>query len=208
MAIITIADEGRKIEDRDAIKAFAEQHGLWYELWDLSRLPDVNASQEEILAAYSGEIEALKLKGGYVTADVINVNPTTPGLDAMLAKFSPEHTHSEDEVRFVVHGRGVFHINPENGPVFAIEMTSGDLINVPAGTRHWFNLCEEKTIITIRLFQDSTGWAPHYVEEAKHKLYQPLCFGPRPLLGPQVGGRLEERPNAGQKPIATGASPQ
>jgi 1,2-dihydroxy-3-keto-5-methylthiopentene dioxygenase len=182
MAIVTIPDENRQVADPETIKAFAEAHGLWYERWELSRLPDVNAGQDEILAAYHDQIEALKVRGGYVTADVINVNPQTPGLDAMLAKFSAEHTHSEDEVRFVVHGRGVFHINPDNGPVFAIEMESGDLINVPAGTRHWFNLCQEKTIITIRLFQDSTGWTPHYIDEARHKLYQPLCFGPRPLF--------------------------
>ena len=187
MAIVTIPDENRTITEPALIKAFAEAHGLWYDRWELSP-PDVKASQEEILAAYHQEIEALKIRGGYVTADVINVSPATPGLDAMLAKFSPEHTHSEDEVRFVVHGRGVFHINPDNGPVFAIEMESGDLINVPAGTRHWFNLCQEKTIITIRLFQDSTGWAPHYIDEARHKLYQPLCFGPRPLIA-QAGER-------------------
>ena len=134
------------------------------------------------MECYKDEIARLNERGGYVTADVINVSPATPGLDAMLQKFSPEHTHSEDEVRFVVHGRGVFHINPVEGPVFAIEMESGDLINVPAGTRHWFNLCDEKTIVTIRLFQDTTGWTPHYLEKSKHLNYQPLCLGPKPTV--------------------------
>ncbi|MCU0880397.1 MAG: cupin domain-containing protein, partial [Pirellulaceae bacterium] len=112
------------------------------------------------------EIERLKSAGGFLTADVINVSPATPGLDGMLAKFSKEHTHSEDEVRFTVKGSGVFHIHPENGPVFAIQVESGDLINVPAGTKHWFDLCSDKTIRCIRLFQDMSGWTPHYVEGA------------------------------------------
>jgi 1,2-dihydroxy-3-keto-5-methylthiopentene dioxygenase len=86
----------------------------------------------------------------------------------------------------VVHGHGVFHINPENGPVFAVEMESGDLINVPAGTRHWFNLCADKTIITIRLFQDTTGWAPYYAENPRHLDYWPLCMGPKPLINAPV----------------------
>ncbi len=92
-----------------------------------------------------------------------------------------EHTHSEDEVRFTVAGRGLFHIHPDNGPVFAVEVESGDLINVPEGTKHWFNLCEDRAIRCIRLFEDMAGWAPHYVEDAVHQQYQPLCFGPEYL---------------------------
>lgn len=182
MAVVTIPYENRRLDDVAQISAFLEEHGLWYERWDLNRLPAIDASQETILNCYKEEIELLNKRGGFTTADVINVSPKTPGLDAMLQKFSPEHTHSEDEVRFVVHGRGVFHINPVSGPVFAVEMESGDLINVPAGTRHWFNLCEEKTIVTIRLFQDTTGWAPHYVDDSKHLNYVPLCLGPKPLI--------------------------
>jgi 1,2-dihydroxy-3-keto-5-methylthiopentene dioxygenase len=152
MARVRIADEHREITDSREIS--------------------------EILAAYQPEIERLKAQGGFVTADVINVSPQTPNLDALLAKFSKEHTHSEDEVRFTVRGAGVFHIHPENGPVFGIQVESGDLINVPAGTRHWFDLCDDKTIRCIRLFQDPAGWAPQYVDDPVHERYSPLCFGP------------------------------
>ena len=132
-----------------------------------------------ILEEFAPEIESLKERGNFVTADVINVNADTPNLDEMLAKFDKEHTHSEDEVRFTVAGRGLFHINPENGPVFAVEVESGDLINVPVGMKHWFNLCSDKQIRCIRLFEDMSGWAPHYIEESVHEKYQPLCFGPK-----------------------------
>jgi 1,2-dihydroxy-3-keto-5-methylthiopentene dioxygenase len=96
----------------------------------------------------------------------------------MLAKFSKEHTHSEDEVRFTVRGSGVFHIHPPGGPVFAIQVESGDLINVPCGTQHWFDLCNDKTIRCIRLFQDKSGWTPHYIEQSVHERYTPVCLGP------------------------------
>ncbi len=109
---------------------------------------------------------------------MINVSPATPNLDAMLAKFSKEHTHTEDEVRFTVRGSGVFHIHPKNGPVFAIQIESGDLINVPRGTQHWFDLCEDKTIRCIRLFQDQSGWTPHYIDGGVHENYSPVCLGP------------------------------
>ena len=125
-------------------------------------------------------------QGGYVTADVINVNPETPNLETLLDRFRSEHTHSEDEVRFILKGRGLFHIHPPSGPVFAIQVEAGDLINVPKGTQHWFDLCGEKTIRAIRLFQDKSGWTPQYIEGSFHGNYQPLCSG-RPTF-PASGG--------------------
>jgi len=125
----------------------------------------------------SREIEALKTRGGYVTADVIDVSSTTPGLDAMLAKFNREHWHDEDEVRFIIAGSGVFHIHGQDGAVVAIEVSAGDLIRVPRGTMHWFNLCTERRIRAIRLFQDKSGWTPHYSDSRVDRNYLPLCLG-------------------------------
>ena len=48
--------------------------------------------------------EELKRRGGYVTADVIDVSPETLNLEVMLAKFNREHGHDEDEVRFIIRG--------------------------------------------------------------------------------------------------------
>jgi 1,2-dihydroxy-3-keto-5-methylthiopentene dioxygenase len=78
----------------------------------------------------------------------------------------------------VIDGRGVFHVRPPNGPVFAIEVGAGDLIRVPRGTRHWFDLCAERRIRAIRLFQDVAGWTPHYTESGAEGEYQPVCLGP------------------------------
>lgn len=178
MARIRIQDENREITDVAQIRAFLEPFGIWYEKWDVAGRIGPDATNEEILAAYAPEVERLKAAGGFVTADVINVTPATPNLDAMLNKFNKEHTHSEDEVRFTVKGSGVFHIHPDEGPVFAIQVEAGDLINVPRGTRHWFDLCDDRTIRCIRLFQDPSGWAPHYVEGGVHERYTPLCLGP------------------------------
>lgn len=179
MAHVTIQDENRRIDDPQEIAAFLRPFGIHYERWEVERGVGPDAASEEILAAYAPEIDALKERGGYVTADVINVVPETPNLDAMLDRFNKEHTHDEDEIRFIVKGRGVFHVHPDRGPVFAIETEAGDLINVPAGTRHWFDLCSERTIRAIRLFKDPAGWAPRYIEGSTlHEKYQPLCFGP------------------------------
>lgn len=178
MASITIHDENRQINDPQAIREYLEPYGIWYEKWEVEGRIGADATNEEILTAYAPEIERLKVQGGYVTADVINVNPETPNLDVLLAKFDKEHTHSEDEVRFTVKGKGVFHINPPEGPVFSVLVETGDLINVPANMKHWFTLCDDRSIRCIRLFEDPSGWTPHYMDAGVHENYSPLCWGP------------------------------
>jgi 1,2-dihydroxy-3-keto-5-methylthiopentene dioxygenase len=185
MATLTIRDENRVIENPDEIRNFLEQFGIWYRRFEGSDTLAGDAGNEEILAAYDAPIQELMAEGGYVTADVINVKPDTPGLDAMLARFSAEHWHTENEVRFIVHGRGLFHIHPEGGPVFSIEVAKGDMINVPQGTLHWFDLCGDRVIRAIRLFQDPAGWTPQYTGSKLESKYEPVCFGPAyfPMAG-------------------------
>jgi len=183
MARVQIPQENCEIREPAEIKAFLKQYGIEFEQWDVEGRIGEDATSEEILEAYAPEIERLKQAHGFVTADVINVSPETPGLDDMLAKFDKEHLHTEDEVRFTVKGSGVFHINPESAAVFAVTVESGDLISVPKGTHHWFNLCSDKTIRCIRLFEDMSGWAPHYMEQPVHKEYSPMCMGPSYIEG-------------------------
>ncbi|HET9479450.1 MAG TPA: cupin domain-containing protein [Pyrinomonadaceae bacterium] len=177
MAIVTIADENRTVRTEPEITSLLAGHGIDYERWNPAHPVSDNAPAEEILRAYAREIEALKQRGGYVTADVIDVDPNTAGLEAMLAKFSREHWHDEDEVRFIIAGHGLFHIHTTAGPVLAIEVEAGDLIRVPRGTLHWFTLCADRRIRAIRLFQDTSGWTPHYTDSRLDEQFLPVCFG-------------------------------
>ena len=179
MATVRIPEENRTLTQQDEVTAYLAHLGIDYVRWPVAdRVPE-HASADEVLAAYAPEIEQLKAHGGYVTADVIDVTAETPGLEAMLAKFKTEHWHDEDEVRFIVRGRGLFHVHPqEKGPVIAIEVEPGDLIRVPRGTWHWFDLCGDRDIRAIRLFQDKSGWTPHYTNSGADQGYQPLCMGP------------------------------
>lgn len=195
MARVHVPDTDQDLTDPQAIREFLAPFGIRFEQWDVDGRIGADASNEEILDAYAPEIERLKQEHGFVTADVINVNPETPGLDQMLQKFDKEHLHTEDEVRFTVRGSGVFHINPvhvdPDAPVFSITVESGDLISVPKGTHHWFNLCTDKTIRCIRLFEDMSGWTPHYMDQPVHENYSPLCMGPSYLQGETSGGKFD-----------------
>ena len=178
MATVKIPAEQRTLTDQAEVTAYLAKLGIDYERWPLAQRAAANAPPDAVLAAYAPEIEQLKARGCYVTADVIDVTPATPNLEAMLAKFSTEHWHDEDEVRFI-------HPREGQGPVIAIEVEAGDLIRVPRGTWHWFDLCADRDIRAIRLFQDKAGWTPHYTNSGTDKGFQPLCLGPTyiPLSG-------------------------
>lgn len=177
MATVRIPDENRTLREIAETTAYLASIGIDYEHWELPKAVEEGASSGEILSLYSEQIEKLKQSGGYVTTDVIDVTPETPNLETMLAKFSREHWHDEDEVRFIIRGRGLFHIHPRHGSLTAIEVESGDLIRVPRGTWHWFDLCGDRTIRAIRLFQDTSGWTPRYTDSGVDRNYQPVCLG-------------------------------
>ena len=191
MALVTICDQNRTLEDEREIRDYLLKLGIDYERWPISGLVAANDSAEMILETFAGQIERLKASGGYVTADIIDVTPDTPGLEEMLAKFDREHWHDEDEVRFIISGRGIFHIHSKTGEVVAIEVSAGDLIRVPRGTLHWFNLGAERRIRAIRLFQDKSGWTPHYTDSQVDRGYTPICFGTP--LGVEITAQRAQR---------------
>lgn len=188
MAVLRFPDTNTKIESEPEIRGALAGMGIDYERWSLDRVPP-DSSADAVLAAYADEIAEMKQRGGYVTADVIDVNAATPNLEAMLARFDKEHTHDEDEVRFILAGRGIFFLVLEKG-VASVEVGPGDMLRVPRGTKHWFTLCEDRRIRAIRWFQDVSGWMPYYTGSGVDKGYQPLCFGPAYL-----GARAETKFN-------------
>ena len=178
MAVVRVPEQDRMIEGVDQITSFLAQNNIDYWRAEPGTPIAADAPAEALLAAYKTQIDDLSAQGGYTTSDVIDVFPDTPGLDAMLNRFSSEHWHDEDEVRFIIEGHGLFHIKPPAGPIFAIEVEAGDLIRVPKGTHHWFDLCVDRRIRAIRLFQDMSGWTPHYTQSGLDQTFQPVCFGP------------------------------
>jgi 1,2-dihydroxy-3-keto-5-methylthiopentene dioxygenase len=178
LATIRVPARDRVVSGFEEVKSFLRACGIDHERWAPSRPLAAAAAADEVLAAYEPEIARLKASGGYVTADVIDVRPETPNLEPMLAKFRREHWHDEDEVRFILEGSGIFFVHPKDGDVFAIEVGPGDLIRVPRGTWHWFDLCAERRIRAIRLFQDPGGWTPRYTESGVDAGFEPVCLGP------------------------------
>ena len=171
MATLTFRDSKRTITDRAHVEQALKGAGVVYEKWGTERLPKDLSSRnlsdvekQALLKAFDKEIQHLYKTRGYKTADVVTLYPDTPNIDVMLAKFDKNHFHTDDEVRFIVQGRGVFTLFPKGGEPIDAELHPGDFITVPANYKHYFNLCADKQITAIRIFTDASGWVANYID--------------------------------------------
>ena len=146
-------DSGNPVEIAEALKPI----GVRYERWPLRDVA-AGADPDATLAAYAPEIDKLKTEQGYQSVDIVNLAPDHPDRAALRGKFLSEHRHSEDEVRFFVAGEGLFTLHADDEHVYAILCTAGDLISVPAGMRHWFDMGPSPSFTAIRLFENPDGW--------------------------------------------------
>ncbi len=135
--------------------------GVRFERWDAGQDLPAEADDAAVMEAYAADIDRLKTENGYQAVDVIRIKPDNPQKDELRAKFLDEHTHSEDEVRFFVEGAGVFYLRV-GGKVHMTLCERGDLISVPTGTQHWFDMGPAPHLTCIRLFTSKEGWVAQF----------------------------------------------
>lgn len=141
----------------EAIAERMEEIGVRLEQWEAQKPLAAQAPQEEIIAAYQDSVDRLCQKYGFKSVDVISIKPDHPEKKALREKFLSEHTHSDFEVRFFVEGQGQFYLHAQ-GKVYTLLCGQGDLISVPAGMRHWFDMGANPNLKCIRLFTTPEGW--------------------------------------------------
>lgn len=135
--------------------------GVRFERWTAGAELAPGASPEAVMEAYKDEIGRLKDECGYQSVDVVRVERGAPNVEAMRAKFLDEHRHAEDEVRFFVEGRGSFYLHVGDR-VYQTICVRGDLISVPAGTKHWFDMGPDPEFAAVRLFINPDGWVAQF----------------------------------------------
>ena len=135
--------------------------GVGFEQWEARQPVAPGDSPETIMAAYRDDIDRLVAERGFKSVDVVSIAPDNPQREAMRAKFLDEHFHKEDEVRFFVAGSGLFALHVDD-TVYEVLCEAGDLIAVPDGTTHWFDMGPDPSFIAIRFFTEPDGWVGHF----------------------------------------------
>ncbi|MGG3233942.1 cupin domain-containing protein [Priestia flexa] len=170
MANIRLHATDVRIENQEEVASFLANNEVIYENWDITKLPEnlrekfnlTDEEKEEILASFDTEIRDISERRGYQAQDVISLSDTTPNLEELLKNFQREHHHTDDEVRFIVSGHGIFVIQGKDGSFFDVELEPGDLISVPENVRHYFTLMEDRKVVAVRIFVTTEGWVPIY----------------------------------------------
>ncbi|MFB7813807.1 acireductone dioxygenase [Paenibacillus chitinolyticus] len=174
MAEIHIRNTGERISGEENVRAFLDRQEVLYEHWNPTKLPtDIQEkfilSDEEkaqILSTFDEEIRDLAKRRGYQTWDIIALSDATPNLDELLKKFEQVHTHTEDEVRAITAGKGIFIIKgSDDVGYFNVELEAGDVISVPEHKPHFFTLMDNRQIVAVRLFIETEGWIAHPFED-------------------------------------------
>ncbi|MFN2334448.1 MAG: acireductone dioxygenase [Wenzhouxiangellaceae bacterium] len=147
--------------DHDRIRTRLAEAGVRFERWETAGDVQPDDPPPKILRAYSQALERLKEEQGYQAVDVVSMWPDHPEREAARRKFLDEHTHSEDEVRFFVNGKGLFSLHID-GKVYEVLCERGDLIGVPANTTHWFDMGPTPEFTAIRLFNNPDGWVARF----------------------------------------------
>lgn len=137
--------------DPEAIRDRLNAKDVRFERWQADRDLGENPDAETVINAYQHAIDRLVAEKGYQSWDVISMRADNPQKDVLRQKFLSEHTHGEDEVRFFVEGAGLFCLHLD-GEILQILCEKNDLISVPAGTPHWFDMGSSPHFTAIRIF--------------------------------------------------------
>ena len=152
---------GKLFEDFKDIQQQLSLIGVRFERWSTDAPITKDSDQSTIINAYQQSIDDLIETYGFKSVDVISLNPDHPEKENLRNKFLSEHTHDDFEVRFFIEGKGLFSLHVED-KVYLVLCEQGDLISVPAGTSHWFDMGEAPNFKCIRLFTTPEGWVAKF----------------------------------------------
>lgn len=112
------------------------------------------ASGQEVMAAFKAQIDTLETR--QAALEVISVGNDHPQKGELRGRYLQEQFHEADEVCFIAAGRGLFSLHLGEY-VYALLCERNDVLSVPAGTRHWFDMGENPYLVAIRLFSQPDG---------------------------------------------------
>ncbi len=177
MAILKFED-GRQITVLEQIRKELEPLKIELSHWPIEKTAKVtpllradtltDAQKEELLSCLDGRFEEQRAKFGYQTRDLVVLHSSVPKIEDMLKIFDKCHRHSDDEVRYIVDGSGIFGFTKADGTQIMLTVESEEFIRVPAGAEHWFVLDQNRRIKAVRYFTSKEGWVANYTGTAVH----------------------------------------
>jgi len=179
MSILSIFSEaGKQLQCRQDFTCIAStlsDLGIRFERWPISTELAMDADADSILHAYRHPVDLLSRRYQFQLIDVVD-----SGSQTMAQALHHEHMHCDFEILFFVEGDGLFYFHVDK-KVYLVMCEKGDLISLPAGTVHWFDMGNNPDFKCIRFFTDDQGLQSHITGSdiaARFPSYEQFKQGP------------------------------
>lgn len=136
----------------DIVSTLAEV-GVRFAHWPaVVKLP-VDSCAEVLLTAYQAQITQLMNETGLSVVDVVSFS-AHPQKTELRAALLHERSHGAEQVYWCVAGRGLWALHVGE-LVFEVLSERGDLIGLPAGSKHWLDVGEQADFVAVHLCTSS-----------------------------------------------------
>jgi len=160
----------------DQVREVLSTLGIELNQWPLVQDPQIlsllaktaltDEEKEQVLLGFESRFIDQKNLYGYQSRDLVVLHPNTPNLDSLLSQFDRVHLHTDDEVRYIIDGSGIFGFLTPTNQRLKLTVRAGEYIRVPKNTRHWFVLDDKRRIKAVRYFTNKDGWVAHYTGDS------------------------------------------
>lgn len=144
----------------DDIASTLAEHGVRFARWQPAPI-EKSASAAQMIAACQPQIDAL----GFAAVEAFSVTNDHPQKAELRAQFLDERRYSQDEGHFFIAGQGLFNLHVGDY-VYAVRCEKHDLLIIPAGLPHWFDMGENPHCVTLQLFNSMQGRVPDFTGDA------------------------------------------
>ena len=159
---IATADTPNKVLTHfEDIQATLAEHGVRFERWQPGPI-EQGASAEQLIAACQAQVDTL----GYSAVEVFSLSNDHPRKDELRSQFLDERTCREAQAHLFIAGQGLFSLHIGDY-VYGVRCEKNDLLVIPAGLPHWFDMGEHPHFVALRLFNTHDGSAPELTGDTR-----------------------------------------
>lgn len=156
-ALATLDTPNKVLTHAEDIASILAEHGVRFERWQPGPL-EKGASEAQMIAASQTQIDAL----GYSAVEVFSVGSDQPHKDELRAMHQKMRRFSEDHARLFIAGQGLYTLQVGDY-LYAVRCEKNDLLVIPAGLSHGFDIGENPYCVTLCLSNSVRGLTPECV---------------------------------------------
>lgn len=140
----------------DDISATLAVVGVAFERWPVVTPVQPGSSRAQVLDALGPQLDELMSARGFAAFELLSLDTAQSYQEQAPAAALQEQRNVEPEAHWFVAGRGLLNLHVGDY-VYAVLCEKGDLISLPAGTRHWLDTGDFPRLAALCLRKGAVG---------------------------------------------------